>query len=342
MIRDIKDIQNLLISGYSDWSSQGNVYIKEKGDLVLFNYTAKATFSKDWNFLEAASRGLILNKITGEVVARPFNKFFNYGQDGRYPTGAIKTVTEKMDGSLGILYRDNGIFRIATRGSFESEQAIWATNYLEQYNLIGLPSEMTLLFEIIYPGNRIVVDYGIREDLVLIGIRNRFTGEYYNRLQTEIIAYMYSFSLPRVYLFDTPDQLINACQELDGNSEGWVVEFEDGLFKFKGAQYMELHKLIAGLSFKNTLRYVADDNLEDLLLVAPDEFLGDITRWADEIKSRVDAVLFEIETAFDVAPKETRKAFAVWVIANHLTLAPYLFARLDNKPVKLLIYKKEF
>ncbi|HRF99146.1 MAG TPA: hypothetical protein PLZ51_28235, partial [Aggregatilineales bacterium] len=74
----------------------------------------------------------------------------------------------KMDGSLGILYRWQGAYYIATRGNFDSDQAIWATIFLRtHYDLHNLADEYTLLFEIIYPDNRIVVNYGQRQDLVL-------------------------------------------------------------------------------------------------------------------------------------------------------------------------------
>ena len=83
-------------------------------------------------------------------------------------------VFEKLDGSLGVVYREPTSRRwsVATRGSFDGEQARWATQRLRSDDrLTPLPREdRTYLLEVIYPANRVVVDYGDREDLVLLDV----------------------------------------------------------------------------------------------------------------------------------------------------------------------------
>lgn len=343
-IQTINDIQILLLAGFEDWNTLGRVSVREWGDLRIFNYTARATFGDDWNYFEIVSRGLILNAITGEIVARPFDKFFNWGQDERYTDSPIKAVTQKLDGSLGILYRDGENYRIATRGSFDSEQAIWATEFLQQYDLTELSYGLTFLFEIIYPENRIVIDYQGKEDLVLLGIRNRFRGEYYSWEEVVTVGRKYGFSLPKTYyFFNTPEQLIEGAKILKGNEEGWVVEFEDGQrFKFKGVEYFRLHRLIHQLTFKNTLQSVVDGTYNELLEKVPDEFLDEVKGWHADIQREVLDIYFKVSEAFNQAPKETRKDFAVWVMANHKELSSYLFATLDDRSLEPLIYKLAF
>ena len=85
-------------------------------------------------------------------------------------------VYEKLDGSLGILYWLGDEPYIATRGSFESPQAQIATELLRAYDLSGLDRRRTYLFEIIYPENRIVVNYDDRRELVLLAIIDTATG----------------------------------------------------------------------------------------------------------------------------------------------------------------------
>ena len=343
-IETIQDIQSLVKQGFSDWKDLGYVSVAEKGDLRIFNYTAQAQFEARWNFFERVSRGLILNVVSGEVVARPFDKFFNWGEGERYTTASIVNVTEKMDGSLGILYREQGRYAIATRGRFDSEQAQWATDFLRRnYNLEGLPQALTLLFEIIYPDNRVVVDYHGKEDLVLLAGRRRTTGEYIPFDQVQSLAEIYGFGLPKVYQFDNAPQIVTAARTLDANSEGWVAEFSDGQrFKFKGEQYRELHKLISGLSFKNTLECVANGKLDELRAVVPDEFLGEVNVWVDEIQATVEKTKQQVRLVFEQAPKTSRKEFALWVMAHHKPLSSYLFATLDGKPLEPLIYKLAF
>ncbi len=344
VVEEISDIQILLKQGFVDWGMFGDVSIKERGNLRLFNYTSQAQYAGRWNFLERISRGLIFNVNTGEIVARPFDKFFNFGEGGRFTNAPILNVSEKMDGSLGILYRENSTYRIATRGRFDSEQALWATEFLNRkFDLRKLSDSLTLLFEIIYPGNRVVVDYQGKEDLVLLSARNRMTGQYISFSQVQILSEIFGFSLPKVYHFSEVEDIFRAKDSLDANAEGWVVEFSDGLrFKFKGIKYLKLHKLISSLSFKNTLIYVKEGALAILYDTIPDEFLGEVNGWVNEIQQTVELINSQVMAAFELAPKETRKDFALWVSKNEPGLASYLFAMLDNKPIDALIYKLAF
>jgi RNA ligase len=113
-------------------------------------------------------------------VARPFPKFFNYGEQPDEDTrrlGQPFTLSEKVDGSLGIHYRWNGTDGIATRGSFHSPQAQWATAALADSPPVRFDYGRTHLFEIVYPENRIVVDYGDRAELVYLATLDWRTGE---------------------------------------------------------------------------------------------------------------------------------------------------------------------
>jgi len=145
-------------------------------DLWIYNYTEKTQYENHWTPETLACRGLILD-ADGGVVARPFPKFFNYGteQAKDLPLHEPYVVTEKMDGSLGIFYRLGGEAFIASRGSFTSEQAVEGTRMLHEHDWTVHPGT-TPLFEIIYPSNRIVVDYGGRRDLVLLGVIDIATG----------------------------------------------------------------------------------------------------------------------------------------------------------------------
>ncbi len=341
-ITSLSDIQQLAVAGFTDWKRYGEVSVAEDGDLLIFNYTHKAQFEARWNFFERISRGLIINRKTDEIVARAFDKFFNWGEGGQ-TSAPIVSVTEKIDGSLGILFRDNG-YRIATRGSFASDQAIWATRFLDaHYRLDELPDEWTLLFEIVYPENRIVVDYGGEQALVLLAIRNRRTGDYLPFQRVQQVAARYGFKTPRVYDFHDVADILALRAAIDASQEGWVVEFADGQrFKFKGDRYMELHRLISGLSFKHTLEAVANGAVEYIRGQIPDEFLGDFNRWLATIRAVVAETKARVQTAFDTAPKTTRKEFALWVMAHHKALAPYLFALLDGKALEPMIYKMAF
>lgn len=345
-MNSMEELQAKVKEGFTDWEQYGNVRAVYKDDLVIFNYTHAAQYEGRWNWFERVCRGLILNTKTGEVVARPFDKFFNWGEREHYSSGHIVNVTEKIDGSLGILYRTEGQYAISTRGTFDSEQAQMATEILHVgYNIYDppLPDSFTLLFEIVYPENRIVVDYGQVEDIYLLAVRNRFSGKYLYWRDVYELAQDYGFPKPRVFEFETADDIIRACKELDGTAEGWVAEFSDGQrFKFKGDTYLELHRLISNTSFKRVLSWVADGSYNAMIDGVPDEFLGQVREWKAFIDDTVNLTIHAVESVFHLAPKGDRKEFAIWVNANAKELSPYLFKAWDGVDYTPLIYQKQF
>jgi RNA ligase len=133
MIESIEDLLAHIREGSGNWECFGHVTVRRYDDLLIFSYNAMAQYAEEWNFFERISRGLIINYKTGEIVARPFDKFFNWGEGGRFPAAPIVAISEKLDGSLGILYRHGGRYKISTRGKLDSQQSLWATEFLNQH-----------------------------------------------------------------------------------------------------------------------------------------------------------------------------------------------------------------
>lgn len=344
-IQSIQDIVYLAQQGETNWKQYGEVVVRTNGkDLLIFNYTEKAQYIGRWNFFEQVSRGLIINANTGEVVARAFDKIYNWMERKRHTEAALVRVAEKLDGSLGVLYRDEGIYKIATRGSFESYQAQWATQFLQAFDLSTLPNEYTLLFEIVYPANRIIVDYGKRQELILLGARNRFTGDYVPFEQVEAWAKEYGFPLPTIYEFNSVAELVSTLATLDASHEGFMAEFADGQrFKFKSERYKELQQALAGLTFKNILAAYQDGTIEQFRENTPDEFYDLLKSWEDEISTTFTNKQTQVLDAFDKAPMtDNRKEYAQWVMQYYPDLSGYLFPLKDGKELAPLIYKMEF
>jgi RNA ligase len=344
-ITDISQIQALAISGFDNWQLFGNVNVTERGDLLIFDYNTAAHISNTWPYFERVCRGLILNKRTGEIVARPFDKFFYFFANGRKVGGHIVSITEKLDGSLGILYRHKGEFLISTKGSFFSPQGRWATKFLkENFDLSDLGEEWTLLFEIIYPDNRVVVNYGNREDLVLLAARNRFTGDFMPFFPNMYeLAQHYGFSLPQVYTYNNiTDLIINTGKDIE-NFEGWVVEFSDGQrVKFKTDRYVEIHRYIRQIDFPNILKAVQSGDIDYITRIIPADMLAEVYRWIEEIQEKVEHINAKTVMAFTQAPRTNRQVYKTWVEANHPDLAPYLMQLYEGKAIEPLIYELAF
>jgi len=314
--------------------------------LYLYNYTNRAEYNDYWPEEVMMCRGLILDSQQN-IVALPMKRFFNYLQGGRVPNGYMMEVTEKLDGSMGLLFKHEGRWRIATRGSFESGQALWATEFLNaKYKdaLCHIPAHLTLMFEIIYPENRIVVNYGDRQGLVLIAVRNKATGDDSNFYPAIYgLAQELGFDTPKTFQFNSVHDIVDATSKIDASQEGWVARFSDGTrFKFKGDDYVYMHRIINQTTFKRVLEAVAGGHLDEMMKGVPDEFLVQVEGWRLEIDRTVQTVEDRVEKNFEIAPKDDRKTYALWVQSNCPGDAPYMFSRLDDKDYRDAIFKREW
>ena len=116
-----------------------------------------------------------------------------------------------MDGSLSILFHYNDLPIFCTRGSFCSDQALKAEEiYKLKYKDVEVKKECTYCFEVIYPENRIVVDYNTLEDLFLISITHTKSGKEMNIDQAGFLS---------VRKFDTNEVLFNELLNHDVYNE---------------------------------------------------------------------------------------------------------------------------
>lgn len=258
------------------------------GKLSIYNYTPKVQFERLWDDVTRACRGLILDD-TGNIVARPFQKFFNLDehQPEEIPNESFQ-VYEKMDGSLGILYWVDNEPAIATRGSFVSEQAAHATSVLKTkyaHLLSGLDKNLTYLFEIIYPENRIIVNYGATDDLILLATIVTETGK-------EIeLSERWGFPIVKRYsgIYD-----LSTIREIQkDNAEGFVLRFASGFrVKVKFNEYVRLHRILMHASPKSIWECLANGRpLEHLLAQVPDEFY----QWVKAQQTQLQTQYTEIE-----------------------------------------------
>lgn len=335
------------------YKALGNIYAARQDDLLIFNYTPLAVFGGVWNDVELVSRGLIVHWPTATLCALPFPKFFNVDERPEtrldaLPAGPFE-VTEKLDGSLAILFRTPDGPTIATRGSFSSPQARWATAHLRaHHDLSGLPEDVTLLFEIIYPDNPEgpVLRYGATEALFLIGAR-RLDGHDYGYDELERVANRYAFRLPRRLVVAHPRDLL-PLRATEKHIEGWVVRFANGLrVKVKTEDYLWLQRLATECTPARIRDRLLLDaaSWDEFLLNLPDELQREAGAHAARIRAALDVEEARIRAIFsgplapyaaDVAQRgpTARKAYALAVSAAYAADAKYLFALLDGKDIR--------
>ena len=269
------------------------------GDLVLYNYTDKCTYEKYWNEITLNARGTVYEISTGKIIAQAFPKFFNFGElDSEKQNQLLQEqnfeVFEKMDGSLGVVYFYDGKWRVNTRGSFTSDQAIKATEMLSKYNMNKVAKDYTLMCEIIYPENRIIVDYGYEEKLILLAAFDSEWG--FADQPTEILTEISEntgIKMAPPYKFKSISDIVKKQSELSMLEEGFVVKFNNNYrVKFKGIEYLKVARIISNmtpLAFWKAMKngMVCREILEEI----PEEFRDS----ADKIKGFLEASYILIE-----------------------------------------------
>lgn len=309
----------------------------EDENVRIFNYTQKLQFSGEWDEVTRKCRGLILDIKSQKILARPFEKFFNYDehvQNGWPIPAEVPVITEKFDGSLGILYFLNGKPHIATRGSFTSEQALWATEWFRK-NVSAADifnGELTHLFEIIFPQNRIVVNYDF-SGLVYLGSIEIATGKFTEVTVPDIIRKPSKVRLRGHNISDLGK--INLP-----NAEGFVLFFPEANvhMKIKFPEYIRLHKLITGVSEIAIWEMLKNAQGPDKLLEkVPDEFY----QWVKGVRKRLYEQFTEIWKKADEARKAvkdfpTRKEQADWIMVNAKEVSAVVFHLLNGKEDKAI------
>lgn len=243
-----------LLDHYLVGESQFCVEKHPDTDLYIYGYDTRKPGRIIWDNTNVNMRGLIINS-KGEVQAMSFKKFFTFrnylspklialseGNTLRLPQEDY-IITEKVDGTLGLLYWINDIPYIATQRSFKALNAQRASQILHNkysHLLDKFDKSKSYIFEVLFPESRVLVDYGNREDLVLIGVIDKTTGKEETQLHYHIgfpTAKDYTQELKHAKNFDELKSLNLP------NMEGFVITYlESGLkIKLKFPWFEETH-----------------------------------------------------------------------------------------------------
>jgi hypothetical protein len=298
-------------------------------ELYIYNYTRSANFEKVWNEVTLLTRGLILD-AEYNIVARPFVKFFNIEQHAPEEIPVLPfEAYEKMDGSLGILYWLDDKPYIASRGSFDSDQARHANEVLYSkytHTFDKITKGVTYLFEIIYPSNRIVVDYGDKDDLVLLAMIDNATG-------LDIELHDIGFELVKRY--DGVNDVHRLRDVQEDNREGFIVKFTNGFrVKLKFEEYCRLHSIVTNVSNVVVWEYLKDGKpLDELIDRTPDEFDAFVIKTVNELKDNFKKIEDRhYETYQDlIFDNPTRKEYAERVLSLSGYNTKVLFNMFGNR-----------
>jgi RNA ligase len=343
MTIDIKIIDKYVTDGLIEKNSHPTLPI------AIYNYSRKTQYEGKWDEITKMCRGLVLDN-DGNVVAKSFDKFFNMEEHTQeeIPTESFE-VFEKMDGSLGILFWYEGNWVFASKGSFTSEQSIKGRELLSKYDIQPLPKGYSILVEIIYPENRIVLDYDNEEKLVVLSMVSKVSGKEFD--YSSVVQICEATGFPVVKRYDGIDDYKTLKSIIKKNQEGFVIRFRNGFrMKIKGKEYVRLHRILTG--FSNVSVWETLKNGEDIsgyLENVPDEF----DKWIKGVVRDLRYGYFQYgEYAGklfdgsmygkynDKEPVTDRKVFAEWVLKQDNHLQPILFKMFDKKDYSSYIWEQ--
>jgi len=316
-------------------------------DLYLLNYSKSCQIEHMWNEVTTQCRGLIINMFS-TIKARPFVKFYNMEElveMGIEIPNLPFDAYEKMDGSLGIMYWVNDVPYLATRGSFNSEQAKHGTELLHtKYKDIWsrFDKNKTYLFEIIYPEDKHCIVYGPDvDDIFLLAVIDTDTG-----LETDSIDnYRDVLSVTKHY--DGIKDWKNIREEFDGeNREGFVIRFSNGFrMKLKYEQYFKIHFLRSMLSKKLILEHIMAGTISEI-----EEMIGQLDeenqiyyhKMCEDIQNRYKEIEQKMLDMY-ISPEcfKTQKEYADWVFSNpsHKGYTGMMFAKAKGADYSTAIWK---
>ena len=243
-------------------------YIKVKKlttveDVYSVNFSEKAFYDKVWTGMTVRARGLFINPVTEEVVARSYDKFFNMGEQRttrkhvlgkklKFPV----TVTSKMNGFLGIMtvYRgeflflskstDNSTFSNLFKDTFMTHTKELGINLDELKSFIS-KNNVSIVFEVIdQEKDPHIIKYEKKQGVVLLDVFKNQLGE--ETLNKHEIPELHGFPMPEERIFTEWEELrdfLNVYnkgvnlrsnpvisglgEEIDTYNEGFVIKDEN-------------------------------------------------------------------------------------------------------------------
>lgn len=250
--------------------------------------------------LRRECRGIIFDTATGEIIRRPFHKFFNVNEKDETQEHVIDlsrshAILEKLDGSMlcPFIVNDQMIWGTKMGATDVAKPVEEFVKNNPQYvafsdHVIRFSKGWSPIFEWCSRKQRIVLDY--KEDqLVLTALRNMNTGEYstFRNLQ----KFGEEFDIPVVRAFEPQTDMKDFIDYVRGleDIEGFVVRFADGhMTKLKCQWYVQIHKAKeAILQDRNIAELVLEDKLDDVKAHLPAEDRDRLTDFENDFNRAI-------------------------------------------------------
>jgi RNA ligase len=297
-------------------------------------------------------RGLIFDTATGQLISRPYHKFFNAGEKEETQLDKINlyephVVLEKLDGSMIRPIPTADGFHLATKAgitdvAMNAEVFIADKPHYTQFINKCIQKGTTPIFEWCSRKNRIVIDYP-EDQLILTAMRYVFEGSYLTYAVMK--SYATAWNIPVVKAVDglavqNIALFVKQVREWE-DDEGVVLRFDTGhMVKIKADQYVLRHKTKDQVSQeKNIIQIILNDDVDDLVsLLTPDD-VSCIQHFQKLFWKGVDETTQELIELYSSGKDiESQKDFALSFVQSVASnYKPFMFNMRNGRPVKELL-----
>lgn len=333
-----------------------------KDDYTVINYNVAFEDTFQWNINDSLGsairrecRGLIFNSKTGDLISRPYSKFFNIGERNETDINKINlyephVVLEKLDGSMIRPIPTKEGFRLATKAgitdvAMNAEVFIADKPHYAKFINTAIKNNFTPIFEWCSRKNRIVVDYP-EDQLILTAVRGNESGLYvlYSAMKEvaeqegiPVVKAVDGLAVQNINLF------VKQVREWD-DGEGVVLRFNTGhMVKIKADYYVLRHKIKEQVSQeKNVIKIILEDGLDDLVPLLLESDVKLLQNFQKLFWKGVDEVSVELQELYNRSDEnQSQKDFALFFVQSLLPkYQPFMFNMRKGMSAKDLLLEK--
>jgi RNA ligase len=298
-------------------------------------------------------RGMIFDTATGNLISRPYHKFFNVGE--REETNLDKidltqphVVLEKLDGSMIRPIPTPEGFRLGTKAgitdvAMNAEYFVADKPEYAKFIKSSFACGLTPIFEWCSRKNRIVVDYS-EDNLILTAVRDMRSGNYIPYSQMVETGKNYDIPVVKAIAGDETDieKIVDHIRKWD-DGEGAVIRFDNGhMVKIKADEYILRHRSKEQInSEKNIIQVILNDSVDDMIPLLTSEDAQRLKDFQQKFWCAVDEVSSDLTKIFKGGDMmyPDKKEFAVEFV-NRMLLPihrPFMFGMKQGKECKQLL-----
>jgi RNA ligase len=335
--------------------------VMEKGWYTVINYMVafEDTFSlirhrTHYNmWMRRECRGLIFDTATGNLISRPYHKFFNVGERAETNLDKIDltqphVVLEKLDGSMIRPIPTPEGFRLGTKAgitdvAMNAEYFVADKPEYAKFIKSSFACGLTPIFEWCSRKNRIVVDY-LEDQLILTAVRDMRSGNYISYSQMVETGKNYDIPVVKAIAGDETDieKIVDHIRKWD-DGEGVVIRFDNGhMVKIKADDYVLRHRSKEQInSEKNIIQVILNDSVDDMIPLLTSEDAQRLKDFQQKFWCAVDEVSSDLTKIFKGGDMmyPDKKEFAVEFV-NRMLLPihrPFMFGMKQGKECKQLL-----